>query len=36
MWQVIIHITFLFSAVAIAAADRVMGIKYHDPVAEKH
>src|SRR5512139_4124024 len=30
MWQVIIHVTFLFSAIAIAAADRVLGIKYHD------
>jgi uncharacterized protein (TIGR00645 family) len=30
LWQVIIHVTFLFSAVAIAAADRVLGIKYHE------
>ena len=29
MWQVIIHITFLVSAIAIAAADRVLGIMYH-------
>jgi len=33
MWQVIIHITFLLSAIAIAAADRVLGIKYHE---ERH
>ncbi|MEN9544349.1 MAG: hypothetical protein RLZZ598_1182 [Pseudomonadota bacterium] len=25
MWQTLIHVTFLFSALAIAAADRVMG-----------
>jgi len=30
MWQVIIHIAFLFSALAIAAADRVLGVKYHE------
>jgi uncharacterized protein (TIGR00645 family) len=30
LWQVIIHITFLLSAIAIAAADRVLGVKYHD------
>ena len=27
LWQTVIHITFLFSALAIAAADRVMGHK---------
>ncbi len=36
MWQVIIHVTFLFSAIAIAAADRVLGIKYHDVHEAKH
>ena len=30
MWQTIIHLTFLVSAIAIAAADRVLGIRYHD------
>jgi uncharacterized protein (TIGR00645 family) len=30
MWQTIIHLTFLVSAIAIAAADRVLGIKYHE------
>jgi uncharacterized protein (TIGR00645 family) len=30
MWQVIIHLTFLVSALVIAAADRVLGIKYHE------
>jgi uncharacterized protein (TIGR00645 family) len=30
LWQVIIHITFLISALAIAGADRVLGIKYHE------
>ncbi len=30
MWQVLIHIAFLFSALAIAAADRVLGVHYHD------
>ena len=29
--QTIIHLTFLVSAVAIAAADRVLGIQYHEP-----
>ncbi len=29
MWQTIIHLTFLVSAIAIAAADRVLGIRYH-------
>ena len=28
--QTIIHLTFLVSAIAIAAADRVLGIRYHD------
>jgi uncharacterized membrane protein YqhA len=27
---VIIHLTFLVSAIAIAAADRVLGIHYHE------
>lgn len=31
MWQTIIHIAFLFSALAIAAADRVMGSGAHAP-----
>jgi uncharacterized protein (TIGR00645 family) len=30
MWQTIIHLTFLVSAIAIAAADRVLGIRYHE------
>ncbi len=30
LWQVIIHVTFLLSAIAIAAADRVLGIRYHE------
>jgi uncharacterized membrane protein YqhA len=30
MWQVIIHLAFLVSALAIAAADRVLGVRYHD------
>jgi uncharacterized protein (TIGR00645 family) len=30
MWQVIIHVTFLVSAIAIATADRVLGIQYRD------
>jgi uncharacterized protein (TIGR00645 family) len=30
MWQTLIHIAFLFSALAIAAADRVMPSKPHD------
>ena len=30
MWQVIIHLAFLVSALAIAAADRVLGIRYHE------
>jgi uncharacterized protein (TIGR00645 family) len=30
MWQVIIHLAFLVSALAIAAADRVLGVKYHE------
>jgi uncharacterized protein (TIGR00645 family) len=33
MWQVIIHIAFLFSALAIAVSDRVMGVRQH---AEPH
>jgi uncharacterized protein (TIGR00645 family) len=35
MWQTIIHLTFLLSAIAIAAADRVLGIRYHDQHAAK-
>jgi uncharacterized protein (TIGR00645 family) len=35
MWQTIIHLTFLVSAIAIAAADRVLGIKYHEEHAAK-
>lgn len=31
MWQTIIHLTFLISAIAIAAADRALGIQYHVP-----
>jgi uncharacterized protein (TIGR00645 family) len=30
LWQVVIHVTFLLSAIAIASADRVLGIKYHE------
>jgi uncharacterized protein (TIGR00645 family) len=30
MWQVIIHVTFLVSAIAIATADRVLGIQYRE------
>ncbi|HET9042133.1 MAG TPA: TIGR00645 family protein [Burkholderiales bacterium] len=30
MWQVIIHLAFLVSALAIAAADRVLGVRYHE------
>jgi uncharacterized protein (TIGR00645 family) len=30
MWQVFIHLAFLVSALAIAAADRVLGIQYHE------
>ena len=30
MWQVIIHLAFLVSALSIAAADRVMGVRYHE------
>ena len=33
MWQVIIHVTFLFSALAIAATDRLL---YHADKAAKH
>jgi uncharacterized membrane protein YqhA len=33
MWQVIIHLAFLVSALAIAASDRVLGIKYHEEKA---
>jgi uncharacterized protein (TIGR00645 family) len=29
-WQVVIHLAFLVSALAIAAADRVLGVQYHD------
>jgi uncharacterized protein (TIGR00645 family) len=29
-WQVIIHVTFLLSAIAIAATDRVLGVQYRD------
>ena len=28
--QTIIHLTFLVSAIAIAASDRLMGIRYHE------
>ena len=28
--QTIIHLTFLVLAIAIAAADRVLGIRYHE------
>ena len=34
MWQVIIHLAFLVSALAIAAADRVLGVRYHDEPRE--
>jgi uncharacterized protein (TIGR00645 family) len=30
LWQVIIHLAFLVSALAIAAADRVLGVRYHE------
>jgi uncharacterized protein (TIGR00645 family) len=30
LWQVVIHLAFLVSALAIAAADRVLGLKYHE------
>ncbi len=34
-WQTMIHLTFLVSAIAIAAADRVLGIKLHEAHAAK-
>jgi uncharacterized protein (TIGR00645 family) len=34
MWQVIIHLAFLVSALAIAAADRVLGVRYHEEPRE--
>jgi uncharacterized membrane protein YqhA len=30
MWQTLIHITFLFSAIAIAYADRLMSHHQHN------
>jgi len=34
MWQVIIHLAFLVSALAIAGADRVLGVRYHEEPRE--
>jgi uncharacterized protein (TIGR00645 family) len=34
MWQVIIHLSFLVSALAIAGADRVLGVRYHEEPRE--
>ena len=31
--QTTIHLTFLVSAIAIAAADRVLGVRYHEQQA---
>jgi uncharacterized protein (TIGR00645 family) len=34
MWQVIIHLAFLVSALAIAATDCVLGVRYHEEQRE--